>query len=586
MWHRFSEELREAVLCAAQRSGGGEISTRDLLCGLVSRPDNEPAQILQRLGIAPPAVQAALGRVGGGETAGAGPAPGLTIEARAAVDQAYQLAADLGDSYIGGEHLLLAFVKDPQASDAGRALAKLGVTWQSAGRALLSRQLLRLVPPGGVAFPTLPARRAKVAALKTVWRAQRVVGVLPRLTQPFAPYILTRDRVKRDPYPFYARLRRRPLYYDTLIKHWVATGYEEVSAVLAEPRFSHRTYAEPAWQGEPLPPIIENEFCRLEGLVRRQMLFLDSPEQTRQRALVARRFTPAVIAHLRQEIERAANDLLDQIAPKGGMDIIADFAVPFPIAIIARMLGIPESDRDRFKEWSDDYITFIASERSLADDLAAYRSIVGLTGYFQALLPDRRAKPGKDLVSLLLAPGEAGETLTEEEVVANCFLLLAGGHENTTRLIGNGLSALFAHPLMFAWLREDFARLAPAIDEMLRYESPVQWTDRVAAEDFTFRGNAFKKGERVLIGLAAANRDPAQFPEADQLDLSRAQNRHLAFGNGPHYCLGAALTRLEGQVAFAALLSRFPKLRLDGDPVRPQSALTFRGLSSLPVRWD
>lgn len=589
MWHRFSPDLKDAILCAARcaaASGGCGLSTGHLLTALVAEPDSPVVQILARLNITPEIVHQALASQSQPETCSGEPDLALTHEARAAVDRCYHLALELGDSYIGGEHLMLAFAREPHASDAGRSLEGAGATWDRICRGLMAVQAHRLHPPNGVSVPGLYARRLRRAALGATWRFQRLFRILPRLNQPFAPYFFTRERIKSEPYDFYARLRRRPLYFDTLIQHWVATGYDEVAGLLAESRFSHTSYAEPTWQSDKLPPVVDREFCRLEGTVRRQMLFMDAPQHTRLRGVVAREFTPTVIARMREQVQQVTDEFLDAGAKKGRMDIVADFAEPLPIVIIARMLAVPEDQIARFKRWTEAYFAFIAGETGMREDLAAYESICDLSEFFRALLPERRERPGTDLISLLLNAGDDTFRLTDEDVIANCFVLLAGGNETTTRLIGNGMLALFNSPDQFHWLRNNPSQCAAAVEELLRFDSPIQWTDRIATESFTWRDRKFEKGERVLIGLAAANRDPAQFPDPDRLDLSRSRNRHLAFGNGPHFCLGSALARLEGQIAFETLIRRFPRLRLDGDPIRPHSALTFRGLGSLPVRLD
>lgn len=589
MWHRFTPRLREAVVCAARRTGtseSGHLTTGSLLSALIEDPEAQSTRILRRLGISAAQMQASLQRITSTETTQSAAVATLAVHAREAVERAYRLANDLGDGYIGTEHLLLALVDEREASDAGRVLASAGVTWERAGAALMELQTARLRPPDGVACPNLNARRLKRRLNSAARRVGLLGRILPKLNQPFVPYFFIREKIKNDPYGFYARLRRRPLYFDTLINHWVATGYEEVAGILAEPRFSHRSYAEPDWQGEKLPPLVDREFCRLEGTVRRQMLFMDAPEHTRLRGLVARQFTPSVIARMREQVKQVTDELLDRAAAKRRMDIMADLANPLPIIVIARMLGVPEDQTERFKKWTESYFTFIAAETNLSEDLAAYESIGDLTGFFRSVLPGRRTNPGSDLITLLVQAGDKNDRLSEEDVIANCFVLLAGGNETTTRLIGNGLLALFQHPDQMSWLRNDPSRAATAVEEMLRYDSPIQWTDRIATDTFTWQGRQFEKGQRVLVGIAGANRDPAQFPDPDRLDLARSPNKHLAFGNGPHFCLGSALARLEGQIVFQSLFTRFPKLRQDGDPDRPASALTFRGLSSLPVRLD
>ncbi len=514
-----------------------------------------------------------------------GPEATLTREARAAVERAYTLAREMGDTSIGGEHLLLAFVQEPSGSDAGRLLAGRGVTWQRAGCALMAVQTERTRAPEGVAVRGLGARRLRVRAKAARTRAGQLFYALTHSSKPFMPYLLFRKRTTDNPYPFYARLRRDPFYWDGLIGQWVVTGYADVAAVLAEPRFSHRQFALSSWGVEEPPPLVAREFRRLNGSLGRQMLFLDAPDQTRQRALVARQFTPRVIARLREQIQEITDGLLDAVAPTGRMDVIADLAFPLPATVIARMLGVPADEATQFKKWSDDFIAYIGGETTLTQDLAAYHSLDDLGGYFRAALARRRDDPQDDVMTLLLRAEADGDRLTEEEVIANCLLLLAAGHETTTQLIGNGLLALLRHPEQLALLRADPAKIGPAVEELLRYDSPVQWTSRVTREAFSWRGREFKPGQMVSIALAAANRDPAQFPDPDRLDITRTENRHLAFGTGPHFCLGASLARMEGQIALGALLARFPDIHLERRAAQWSGNFTFRALRTLPARW-
>ncbi|MBV9851074.1 MAG: cytochrome P450 [Armatimonadetes bacterium] len=589
MWHRIGQGLKAAIFHAVERaeaSGERDLSTRHLLMGLEAVRDAPAAQALTRLGVTAEAFGEALARAVPCEKPGRGPEAALTPEARNAVERAYALARDLGDGEIGGEHLLLAFVREPEASDAGRVLAGLGVTWERAGRALMAVQEWRTRPPEGITVPGLRARRLKARARETKKRVGQLAYALTHSRQPFMPYLLFRKRTTDNPYPFYARLRRDPFYWDELINQWVVTGYEDVVAVLAESRFSHRQFTLSSWGMEELPPLVGREFRRLNGSLGRQMLFLDAPEQTRQRALVAKQFTPRVIARMRDQIQAVTDELLDAVAPTGRMDVIADLAFPLPATVIARMLGVRMDEAAQFKKWSDDFIAYIGGETSLAQDLAAYHSLHDLAGYFRALIPLRRRDPQDDLLTLLIQAEEGGDRLTDDEVIANCLLLLAAGHETTTQLIGNGLLALLRHPDQVRLLRDDPDCIGPAVEELLRYDSPVQWTSRVVREPFEWKGRRFEGGQQVSIGLAAANRDPAQFPDPDRLDITRAGNRHVAFGYGPHFCLGAALARLEGQMALGALLRRFPRLRLESPSVRWHANFTFRALQSLPVRLD
>jgi cytochrome P450 len=576
------------MICASEQAGArGErdLSSVSLLWGLAAVTDAQASQMLVQMGIPQSALQEAIASFVSCENPRQLPEATLTLEARTATERAYLLARDLGDKQIGSEHFLLAFTREPESSDAGRMLAQLGVTWERAGQSLMSVQTDRTQMPAGVSFPGLGLRKFTVQAKAAATRAKQLAYALTHYRQPFMPYLLFRKRTTDNPYPFYARLRRDPFYWDALIKQWVVTSYQDVAAVLAEPRFSHQQFTLSSWGIEEPPPVVGREFRRLNSSMGRQMLFLDAPEQTRQRSLVAKQFTPRVIARLQDQIQEITDSLLDSAAPKGRMDVIADLAFPLPATVIAQMLGVPADEAPQFKKWSDDFIAYIGGATTLTQDLAAYLSLDDLHDYFRTALALRRDQPQEDVMTLLLQAESEGERLTEEEIIANCLLLLAAGHETTTQLIGNGLLALLRHPEQLEKLRADPTKIGPAVEELLRYDSPVQWTSRVTREAFTWRGHEFASGQMVSIALASANRDPTQFPEPDYLDITRAENRHMAFGTGPHFCLGASLARMEGQIALGTLLTRFPHLRLEQPNVQWTGNFTFRALRSLPVRW-
>jgi cytochrome P450 len=595
MWQRFGQGLNEVILVAVRQAEDQEterdLSTRHLLLALAACGDRPAARLLRALGVSAEAVQEALAQAGSGEEHRAkealfGASSTLTAEARDAMEAAYSLAAKLGDEYIGGEHLLLALVREPFKSDAGRVLAQLGITWQGAGQALMAQQKWRTQPPPGITPPHLPRRRLLRRWRDKAGRVKRLAYCVSQRRTPCLAYVAFPKRTTDNPYPFYTRLRSQPVYWDALLGHWIVTRYDDVAAALAEPRFSQRVYSASAWAHADLPALVQREFRCLQNGLNRQMLFQDAPDQPKQRALVARRFTPRVIAQMQEQMQEVADALLDTVQAAGRMEVIADLAVPFPLRVITRMLGLPDTDLPRLKRWSHDYFKYLTFETSLADDLAAYRSVREADAYFRALLPARRRQPQDDLITLLLQPGSDAEFLPEDDVVANCLLLLATGHENTTRLISSGLLALLRFPEQWQALCADPALAGTAVEEMLRFDSPVQWTLRFLQEDFKWRGQLLRAGQRVQIGIGPANRDPAQFPDADKFDITRTENRHVAFGHGPHFCLGAALARLEAQVFFRSLSERFPHLHLAETPQWRQEGLAFRGLQSLHVRWD
>jgi cytochrome P450 len=312
------------------------------------------------------------------------------------------------------------------------------------------------------------------------------------------------------------------------------------------------------------------------------MLDVDPPDHTRLRALVSKAFTPRLIEQLRPRIESLTNGLVDNVEHAGCMDLIRDFALPLPATVIAEMLGVPAADRHRFHGWSNALI----QAASTWGMVRAIPNALAFTRYIRRIVERRKRDPQDDLISALVQAEEAGDRLSGDELVAMVFLLLVAGHETTVNLIGNAALALLKHPEQLEKLRSDPALLPSAIEELLRYSSPVELaTERYAREDAMIAGVPIPRGEVVFAVIASANRDERQFTAPDTLDLAREPNKHLSFGLGPHYCLGAPLARLEGQIAISTLFSRLPNLRLatSRDSLRWRAGLILRGLQSLPL---
>ena len=384
-----------------------------------------------------------------------------------------------------------------------------------------------------------------------------------------------------DPYPVLHQLREQePVHRSEAIGGWVLTRYDDVLAALRDPRLSADRIRPYLYQ------LSDEERARQSAIAHLAlwMVFTDPPDHTRLRALITKAFTPRVVEGLRSSIQAVVDELLDAVAPRGGMDAIAEFAYPLPATVIARMLGAPRRDLERFKEWSAGLAEFVGGALGAAARREhAQRCLTELTEYFRGVIAARRAAPRDDLISALTAVRDEGDRLSEDELIATCVLLLFAGHETTTNLIGSGLLALLRHPDQLALLREDPSLIEDAVEEFLRYEAPVQATARVALADIELRGTVIPKGHRVFPLLTAASRDPEQFPEPDRLEITRAPNRHLAFGYGIHFCVGAPLARLEAQVAIPTLLRRLPDLRLaDEVPVWKETFL-LRGLQRLAV---
>jgi cytochrome P450 len=396
-------------------------------------------------------------------------------------------------------------------------------------------------------------------------------------------YVL-RPEIVADPYPVYHHLRSKdPVHWDGPLNAWVVTRHADVVTALGDARLSaERINLSTDW----LPTGLRETLGPVFRALSRQMLFLDPPDHTRLRGLVNKAITPRVVEGMRPHIQEIVDDLLDAVQEAGRMDVIKDFAYPLPAIVIAEMLGVPPEDREQFRIWSDDFGALIhGSGLTLEDATRALSGVAAFMDYFRGIVARHRASPRDDLMQALLAAEDRGDALTEDELLANCVLLLAAGHGTTTHLIGNGLLALLRNPEQLMRLRDAPSLLTGAVTELLRYDSPVQLTGRVAAEELQIGDKRVGVGEGVILCLGAANRDPEQFADPDRLDLGRRENRPVAFGHGIHFCLGAPLARVEGQIAFATLLRRLPDLRLQTDALEWEPSLSFRGLTRLPVAF-
>jgi pimeloyl-[acyl-carrier protein] synthase len=381
-----------------------------------------------------------------------------------------------------------------------------------------------------------------------------------------------------DPYPTYRRLRTEdPVHYNPL-GFWVLTRYQDVMATLRDARAVK----------EPIAAFVAARFGAPVPAIGFSMLDRDPPDHTRLRGLVSKAFTPKMVERLRPDVQAIVDDLLDRVDGSGTMDLIEQFAYPLPVTVICRMLGVPVKDHERFKQWGLDIARGLDAIMLPPDSEVARRSMASrhaITDYFRELIAERRATPRADLLTDLIAAEEAGDRLSEPELLATCILLLIAGHETTVNLIGNGTLALLRHPDQLRLLRERPELIGTAVEELLRFDGPVQRTARIPSEDITIDGRTIPKGELVMPFIGAADRDPAQFPDPDRLDITRADNRHVAFGLGIHFCLGAPLARVEGQIAINTLLARMPQLALATDRPAFRQSLTLRGLESLRVSF-
>jgi cytochrome P450 PksS len=397
------------------------------------------------------------------------------------------------------------------------------------------------------------------------------------------PIDITSRAWKRNPFAEYARLRvEEPVCRVKLgqLEAWLVTRYEDVLFVLKDERFikNHRQVqtAEQAAKQRWMP-----EFVRP---VERNMLLVDDPDHARLRALVHKAFTPQRIEQMQPRIAEIANHLIGRLPTKRTVDLVHDFALPLPLTVIVELLGIPPSDRARFSRWS----RAIVKPPTTLNTLQMVPAIWFFMRYLRQVFEKRRIEPQDDLLTALVQAEEGGDRLSEDELLAMVFLLLIAGHETTVNLIASGTLALLQHPDQQARLRDEPTLIRSAVEELLRFTNPVETaTERYVAADVTVAGVKLQRGETVIAALASANRDAQVFANPDELDLARQKNKHLAFGHGAHYCLGAPLARMEGAIAINLLVQRLPNLRLalPAEQLQWRPTLFVRGLEALPVRF-
>lgn len=400
-------------------------------------------------------------------------------------------------------------------------------------------------------------------------------------TGPLSLCHLLDPDVLADPYPLYARLRQEsPVLWDRFLHSWVVTRYDDVAEVLA------RFRAECTPTPERLTELGMQRLAPVAQIMVKQMLFMDPPQHRRVRGLASTAFTARRVERLRSHIRDIANDLIDRVVTHGEMDLISDFANPLPAIVSAEMLGLPTQDHEQLKDWSQTFAQILGNFQQNPDGIDdVLNAASDMTLYLHRALVRHSDAPVIGLIGLLTHARIDGDRLTDEEVIANTIITMVGAQETTTNLIGNGLVTLLRHPPALNQLRDDPAILPTALEELLRYESPSQQTTRIAPEDVVLSGQPVEQGQSIIAVMGAANRDPERFADPNRLDLTRQDNRHLAFGWGPHFCFGAPLARIESQIAFETLLTRLPELELVGGPLQWRANLKLRGLATLPIRW-
>ena len=435
---------------------------------------------------------------------------------------------------------------------------------------------------------TIPASESTAAGrLSTLRLFQLMVRwewplrLLNPLLGDFNPFL---PAYRVDPYPTYRRLQAKHRVYASRMMGdtSVVAHYDDVVAVLGDTRFSvDRRQAKIFQRLQPFRGL-SAEFT---DAIQTTLLMIDPPAHTRLRRLVNKAFTPRVVEVLRARIQTLVDEMLDAVAAQRAMDLIHDVAYPLPVTVIAELLGIPSDDRAKFKEWSDTLAVLLDPPQATEGFVHTERTYEAIAAYMRPIFAERRHAPRDDLISALVSVEDEGRMLTDTELLSLTILILGAGHETTTNLIGNAVLALLRNPAERRRLQDDPGLIGSAVEEFLRYDSPVQATDRVATVDCELAGHPIQRGAAVVLLLGAANRDPARFADPDRLDLGRRDNRHLSFGHGAHFCLGAALARVEAQITVSTLLRRFPDLDGERDPKEWKRSIVLRGPTALHVWW-
>ena len=403
----------------------------------------------------------------------------------------------------------------------------------------------------------------------------------PRKTEFLSLTQLLDPEVLANPYPLFRQLRTQdPVHWDPYLHAWIVTRYADVVTVL------HDFSADRTPTPEHLAKIGLEDLAPIAKVMVKQMLFLDPPSHTRIRGLASYAFTPQRVEVLRSHIRDIVKDLVDAVISKGRMDVIGDLAEPLPYIVTAEMLGVPVADARQLKDWSQDFAEMLGNFQHNPERAPRVRrSVEEMTKYFHGAIRDIQKHPREGLIQSFLTAEIDGDRFTEEEVVANTIVTMVGGQETTTNLIGNGVLTLMRNPGELTRLKADFSLIPSAVEEMLRYEPPSQHTARLAPHDLELGGKRILKRQAAIAVMAAGNRDPERFPDPDRFDITRKDNRHLSFGWAAHFCFGAALARIEGQVAFEEMLRRLSNWSLDQDPLQWRTNLGLRGLTALNTRF-
>ncbi len=397
-------------------------------------------------------------------------------------------------------------------------------------------------------------------------------------------YDFTDPAFLEDPYPYYDHQRKvQPICYSEKWKLWVFTTHEYISNLVRDRRIG-RAILHKMTRGELGWPPEREELEPFVRLHRHRLLDIEPPDHTRIRTLVQKVFTPQTAENLRQQVQMIADNLLNRVQGQAQFDLLADYAVPLPVTVIAELLGVPEGDRHMLHPWSQAIVAMYELNPTVEDERAAVQASIDFPAYLKTLVDHYRRHPQPNLISDLVQVEEQGDRLTEQELISTCVLLLNAGHEATVNVIGNGMLAFFKNPDQLEKLRQDPGLIKGAVEEMLRYDSPLQFFKRWAMEDVEYKGHVFPRGTQMGFTYGSANRDPKVFAKPHSFDITRKERNHLSFGLGTHFCLGAPLARVELQTAVETLLRRMPHLHLADDAqVAFKPTYVIRGLQALPV---
>ncbi|CAN5594667.1 hypothetical protein BH09PLA1_BH09PLA1_32470 [soil metagenome] len=576
MWDRFAPRLRKSIFAAleeAGRRGQLEATAEHLLIVIARDDDSAAAFMLDRARVDRARLIDSL--AANAALAPALPRRGETLSSSLlhVLDVAGQESEVVNDKHTGTEHVLAALTQIANGSAADELRAA-GFTHEKFLDGRLAWRDQGMPRDRSKLGHRLPRPIAKVIRMGSLgWRV-------------YGRFSVGHPGFVRNPYPLYSRLRRRwPVREDPIAPAWVVTRYADVVTVLRDPRFAKEPYL-----AASLPSLVRDQLglpAEPDAAVAGEplaMLFIDPPRHTKIRSIFNRGFSARAMSLLRPRIQQIAEKRIDRVASTGQIDLMRELAYPLPTIVIAELLGFPPEDYSKLKKWSDDFAAALTINPTIAQQTASDQSREELREYFDRVVERLKKSPGENLISTLLAGGVEDGLLTRQEFFANCALLMAAGHETTSNLIGNGLLALLRNPDQLQLLRDDPTLMPPAVEEILRYDSPVQWNSRIATEDVVLSGVHVPRGAVLLISLGSANRDPEIFAEPDRFDIRRrGENKHVAFGQGIHYCIGAALARMEAEIAIGAVIGKFRQIRLANKKINWQPGLIFRGPRELLV---